>query len=141
MPYIPGLRLRVYWPANGCEVCAGILRGLFSSNINLLLTKIRDTCRKLRRHREAWLCKNISKKIFRPADDKTLAPGLYYPTQTEPIPLPSTLLLMNATDVASVRPDSGKHQEDTMLYTSHLRKIVFATTKCLNNIPKNRIPL
>ena len=38
------------------------------------------------------------------------APGHRYPIQTEPMPVPSSLPLIEAPDFENVRPDSGKHQ-------------------------------
>ena len=50
------------------EFCGDFFQGKFALNKNS-----RKLRRKLRRHPEAWLCKNLSKKIFRLAKEKKAA--------------------------------------------------------------------
>ena len=112
------------------------MRG-FSSGKFALNKASRKLRRKLRRQPEAWLRKNVSKKIFRPAKEKQ-APGHHYPMQTEPMPVLSSLLLMKAPDFANRAAGFWQASEDTMLYTSHLREIVFALRNAWTKFPKTK---
>ena len=71
----------------------------------------------------------ILQQIVRPVNEQTSPRAPLYPMQT--LPMPECPCLCAGFWQAS---------EDTMLYTSHCRKIVFAATKCLNKISHNRNP-